>query len=108
MLGGIRERVASFIKVAPDRQTKDLLREVLSAMDKPFDLEWAKAEYKLTPTEFKVLGYLVEGKQASVIAELTNSQISTVRVHISRIYRKADVNNYTELSSLMLRRARFL
>lgn len=103
---GIRDRVASYLKDSSDKDVKNLLRDVLVVLDSPFDLEWAKSEFKLSPTEYKVLSYLVEGKPAGTIAELTGTQISTVRVHIGRIYRKFNVNNSTELTAFLLQRAR--
>ena len=108
MVSGIRDRVASSIKDAPDRQTKDLLKDILTALDKPYNLDWVKEEYKLTPTEFRVLNLLVEGKNAARISEITGTQISTVRVHIYRIYSKMNVSHATELTALLLRRARFI
>lgn len=107
-MAGIRDRVASFIKVAPDRETKDLLKEVLVVFDKPYDLEWVKGEFKLSPAEYRVLNLLVDGNTADKISEATGTQISTVRVHISKIYRKMGVANMAELTALLLQRARFV
>ena len=106
--GGIRDRVASFIKEAPDRQTKDLLRDVLTALDQPFSLAWAKDEYRLSPAEFRVLELLVQGRPAGSIGDLLGIQVSTVRVHIYKLYRKMGVSNMTELTALLLQRAKFL
>lgn len=105
---GIRDRVASFIKVAPDRQTKDLLRDILNLLDRPYNLEWVRDEYKLSPAEFRVLTLIVEGKTPKAISEATGTQISTVRVHVSKIYRKMKVANMAELTSILLQRARFI
>jgi len=104
----IRDKVASFLKEAPNRETKDLLREVLAALDAPYDLDWVRKEYKLSPTEYRVLRLLMEGKPAAAISESTGAQVSTVRVHISKIYRKLNVGNFTELAALLLQRARFV
>ena len=105
-MAGIRERIVGTIKDAPGKEIRDLLRDILVVLDKPYDIAWMRDEYKLSPTEFKVLQLMVEGKQAAAISEAIGTQISTTRVHMSKIYRKTNVNNATELAALMLTRAR--
>lgn len=104
---GIRDRIASFLKEAPDRQTKDLLKEVLLALDKPYDLEWLRDEFKLSPAEFRVITLLAEGKTAASISEITGTQISTVRAQMHKAYTKMRVSNMAELTALLLRRATY-
>lgn len=105
-MSDIRDRVASYIKATSDKGVRELLRDVLAVMDKPYSIEWVKDQYRLSPTEYRILCLLIEGNTASSIAEITGSQISTVRVHISRIYRRTNVSNFNELTSLLLQNAR--
>jgi DNA-binding CsgD family transcriptional regulator len=103
---GLRDRIVSFIKEAPDRDTRLLLKDVLAHMDKPYDLSWMQEEFRLSPAEFKVLGMLVEGKTPNAISEITGTATSTIRRQIHDVYKKTRVSNMAELMSLLLQRAR--
>jgi DNA-binding NarL/FixJ family response regulator len=103
---GIRARIVSTMKQANDLDVKSLLRDVLCYLDSPYDLSWMQAEYRLSPGEFKVLGLLVDGHTPKQIAEITGTQVSTVRVQISRCYNKCRVTNMAELTALLLQRAK--
>ena len=52
---------------------------------------------KLSPRESEVLTYLVKGRNAKHIAEKLFLSESTVKTHISNIYRKAGVHSQQEL-----------
>lgn len=105
----IKDRVTSRMRATSDEETRLLFRDILNLLedlDKPYSIEWVKDKYRLSPTEYRVLCMLVEGKTPATIAEETGTQVSTVRVHISRIYRRTNVNSYNELTSLLLQKAR--
>jgi len=103
---GIRERIVSHIKEAPDRDTKVLLKDILTYLDKPYDLEWLREEYPLSPAEFRVISLLIEGKTPAVISEITGTQVSTVRNQTHKAYTKMRISNVAELTALLLQRAR--
>jgi DNA-binding CsgD family transcriptional regulator len=62
---------------------------------------WAAA-FGLTQTEGRVLGLLVEGSSASVIAQRLDVADTTVRTHIARIMEKAGVKRQSELMRLAM------
>lgn len=103
---GLRDRIVNFIKAGTDRDTKQLLTEVLVALDKPYDLQWMQEEFRLSPTEYRVLNLLVEGKTPAAISETTGTAISTIRKQIHDVYKKTRVSNMAELTALLLQRAR--
>lgn len=103
---GIRDRVASYIKVAPDKGVRDLLRDILVVLDKPYDLEWVKDEYGLSPAEFRIITFLAEGKNAAAISEITGTQISTIRAQTHKAYMKMRISNTQELTALLIQNAR--
>lgn len=103
---GIRDRILSHIKEASDRETKQLLREILQYMDKPYDLAWMQEEFRLSPTEYRVLTLLVDGKNAQAISEISGTATSTIRRQIHDVYKKTRVSNMAELTALLLQRAR--
>lgn len=104
--GGLRDRIVSSIKEVHDRDTKMLLKDVLAHMDRPYDLSWMLEEFRLSPTEYRVLGLLVEGRTPSAISEITGTAISTIRKQIHDVYKKTRVTNMAELVALLLQRAR--
>ena len=104
---GIKDRIASFLKEVSDRQTKDLLKEVLLALDKPYDLEWLRDEFKLSPAEYRVITLLAEGKTPAAISQITGTQIQTVRRQSHNAYNKMGVRNMAELTALLLKRATY-
>ena len=55
------------------------------------------ARFKLSPRESEVLTYLVRGRNAKHIAEKLYLSESTVKTHISNIYRKVGVHSQQEL-----------
>jgi len=66
----------------------DDFRAVYADLDKVF---------QLTPTEHRVLGELIEGRTADVIARAMSLSIETVRSHIRNIYAKLGVSSREEL-----------
>lgn len=59
--------------------------------------EKATKQFKLSPRESEVLGILVKGRNAKHIAEKLYISESTVKTHISNIYRKLGVHSQQEL-----------
>ena len=55
------------------------------------------AQFKLSPRESEVLTYLVKGRNAKHIAEKLYVSESTVKTHISNIYRKVGIHSQQEL-----------
>lgn len=55
------------------------------------------ARFKLSPRESEVLTYLVKGRNAKHIAEKLYLSESTVKTHISNIYRKVGVHSQQDL-----------
>lgn len=106
-MDSVRDRIVEFLRTHRNQQTHSFLSQILRDLDQPYDLNWFKEVYGLSPTEFRVLDMLVRGHTAGTIAESTGNQISTIRVHISRIYKRANVKNYNELVGLILERAFF-
>ena len=62
-----------------------------------FDKTIHYSTYVLTPSEKKILGYLLEGKAHNEIASEEFISPHTVKTHIKNIYKKLDVNKVTEL-----------
>ena len=65
-------------------------------------IEWMKAAYGLTVTEYRTLQYLARGNSPQEIASLTNRALPTVRTHLNNIYRKTRVTRIVGLMALML------
>ena len=59
--------------------------------------ESATEQYRLSPRESEVLEYLVKGRNAKHAAEKLFLSESTVKTHISNIYRKTGVHSQQEL-----------
>ena len=57
--------------------------------------------YNLTASEKMVFKLLLEGKNYTIIAEILDSNSTTVRKHGSNIYKKLGVKNIEELRSLI-------
>lgn len=53
--------------------------------------------YVLTPSEKKILAYLLDGKDYKLIASMECISPHTVKTHIKNIYKKLDVNKASEL-----------
>ena len=58
-------------------------------------------QYKLSPRESEVLAYLVRGRNAKHVAEKLFISESTVKTHISNIYRKLTIHSQQELLDLL-------
>lgn len=101
---GIRARIVSQIKAVPDRDTRQLLKDILTFIDSPYDLSWMREEYRLSEGEMRVLQHLVEGKGPKQISEVCGTALATVRVHIYNIYKKVRVSNMAELMAVLLQR----
>lgn len=59
------------------------------------------ARYGITPRETEVLVQIVKGKSYSQISEQLFISLPTVKTHISRAYKKMNVNNKIELINLL-------
>lgn len=59
------------------------------------------ARYEITPRESEVLMYIIKGKSYSEIADLLYISMPTVKTHISRAYKKMNINNKIELINLL-------
>lgn len=59
------------------------------------------ARYGITAREGEVLTLIVKGKSYSEIAEQLHISLPTVKTHISRAYKKMNVNNKIELINLL-------
>jgi DNA-binding NarL/FixJ family response regulator len=105
-VSNIKDRIGSLIRESRDREFKNTLRDLLQELDRPYDIEWMREQYKLSKTEFKVLSLLIEGNSAQMIADITGTQKSTIRVHLGKIYRKTSVSSMAELTALLLQQAR--
>ena len=70
-----------------------IARQVVEYVRHPVAVE---ADYKLSPRENEVLGQLARGLLYKEIADQLGISISTVRIHIRRIYDKMHVRNRTE------------
>lgn len=103
---GLRARIQSHLRLAGDRETKNLLRDILAHLDAPYDLSWMQEEFRLSPAEFRVLTLLARGQTASTISDLTGTAQSTVRRQIHDVYKKTRVSNMAELTALLLAKAR--
>lgn len=56
----------------------------------------ARDLYSLTPTEARLVEYLIEGRSPSAVAALTGSSVGTVRNHVHRILSKSECNSQLE------------
>lgn len=52
---------------------------------------------RITPSEQRVVEYIMEGKQNKEIASYLNMTMGTVKVYVNRIFRKCNVQNRVEL-----------
>ncbi|NVJ26076.1 MULTISPECIES: response regulator [Myxococcus] len=59
--------------------------------------------WKLTPTEFEVLGYVAKGLSNAEVGHVMTLERRTVRTHLSHIYRKMGVNSHVEAVVMALR-----
>lgn len=55
------------------------------------------SHFKLTPTETKVLGFLVDGLVPAELARELNMTVGTARVHLKRIYAKTKASGQRDL-----------
>lgn len=76
-------------------------RQTESDLSQELSVEELKEQYKLTPTEFKVLQELVQtdDKQEAIAARL-NISVSTLRHHITSIYKKTGTQTRSALCKL--------
>lgn len=63
-----------------------------------------KFEEELSPKEREIVQGILDGLSYKMIAEKNNVSIDTVRTHITRIYRKLQINSKGELISKFLKR----
>ncbi|MGY6523272.1 MAG: response regulator [Mongoliitalea sp.] len=52
-----------------------------------------KSQYKLSPTEIKIIGHLLDQKENKEIADAMNLSYLTIKTHRKNIYRKLGVHN---------------
>jgi DNA-binding CsgD family transcriptional regulator len=62
-----------------------------------------KFEEELSPKEREIVQGILDGLSYKMIAEKNHISIDTVRTHITRIYRKLQINSKGELISKYLR-----
>ena len=65
-------------------------------------LNKGKNKFNLTRREIDVVKQIVDGKNNHEVANNLFVSINTVKKHLMNIYKKVDVNNRTELTSLIL------
>lgn len=61
---------------------------------------------QLTPREAEVLELISQGLTNGAIAARLSVSVHTVKFHLGSIYRKMDVSNRTEATSVYVRRSR--
>ncbi|RCW61190.1 response regulator transcription factor [Halanaerobium sp. ST460_2HS_T2] len=66
-------------------------------------LKIAANRYNLTNREREVLKLLIEGKNNQEIAENLFISVNTIKKHLSNIFNKTEVNNRTELTSMIFK-----
>lgn len=57
-------------------------------------------QYGITPTERKIILQLLEGKQNKEIAAILGVKETTVKYHLSNVFRKCDVQNRVEVTHI--------
>jgi DNA-binding CsgD family transcriptional regulator len=65
--------------------------------------QYKNIAYNLTPQEYSILKYLVEGLSNKEIANHLNISVSTVKIHVSNIIKKLHVTNRTEAAFYALK-----
>ena len=58
--------------------------------------------WKLTPAEFDVAMFLFKGLSVSEISDIRGTSVGTTKAQLSAIYRKADVQNRSELLTCII------
>ena len=71
--------------------------------NKEVDKKLAKSEqvFNLTDREVELINHLIDGKNNKQLADELYISINTVKKHLNNIFRKTEVNNRTELTSLI-------
>lgn len=101
-LPDFRERIFKALHKTDCTSTRTLLVDILQAMDARPSFDWIKERYSLSPTEFKVLNLLLEGKSPRQISTINGTSLNTVRVQITSVYKKTNVSNKGELAALVI------
>ncbi len=89
-----------FIYLATDKLLDDIKRLTMFSPDNSIN-QHVLARYEITPRESEVLIQIVKGKSYSEIAGLLFISMPTVKTHISRAYKKMNINNKIELINLL-------
>ena len=66
-------------------------------------VEEIASEYKLSPREAEVLGYLAKGRSVPYMRDLMVISKSTIETHIKHIYKKTGVHSRQEALDLIER-----
>lgn len=61
----------------------------------------SEQEFDLTEREVEIVNHLIDGKNNKQLAEELYISINTVKKHLNNIFKKTEVNNRTELTSLI-------
>jgi DNA-binding CsgD family transcriptional regulator len=89
-----------FIYLSTEKLLDDIKRLTMFSPDNSVN-QHVLARYEITPRESEVLIQIVKGKSYSEIAELLFISMPTVKTHISRAYKKMNINNKIELINLL-------
>jgi PAS domain S-box-containing protein len=79
--------------------------DVLGASDRPLDLALVPVISELSARQWEVVSRLVRGQRVPTIADEMYLSQSTVRNHLSSIFRKAGVHSQRELMALLVKTA---
>lgn len=70
---------------------------------RPDDQDEFQQKLKLSPREIEIIQLIKEGKSSKIIADQLNLSLFTVETHRKNIFRKLDIRNMAELSSIASR-----
>ncbi len=89
-----------FIYLATEKLLDDIKRLTMFSPQNTFN-QHVLDRYEITPRESEVLMQIIKGKSYSEIAEHLFISMPTVKTHISRAYKKMNINNKIELINLL-------
>ena len=81
--------------------TIEKLKLLKKEKDIDLKLEISEQKYELTNREIEIIYHLLAGKNNKQLADDLYISINTVKKHLHNIFRKTEVNNRTELTSLI-------
>lgn len=100
----LSKRIKSAIAINRCPFTLQLLNDLYEYINQPYDISWTREHYKLSPAEYQILQFMVEGMSPTRIAESTGKSVATVRVHKRNLYNKMRVSDMTQMMSILLKR----